>query len=165
MPSLSKITNNFFVNLINRLGIRPPPAESFLLTNVVTPVSIVDTDVAFTSVVGIGAIGSPFTIGESAAPATNTVLADTGAQPAGVYNATLMIASDDPGFTPSFIRIQRRDAANAVNIWTQLFALHGSNPLIITLRTNLDLNERLRIIKFNNATAATVYQASIFLST
>src|SRR5437879_1036974 len=89
-PSLSEITANFFVNLINRLGVRPPPADAFLLSNVVTPVSIVDADISIPAQLTTFLLDVPFTAGELLAPVANTVLADTLAQPAGNYNVFII---------------------------------------------------------------------------
>lgn len=169
MPSLSQISNNFFLNLINRLGVRPPPPESFLLSNVVHPVSIVDSDITLSAIATTQLLDTPFTIGASAAPALNTVLADTGAQPLGNYSLLVIMTCADPVNSPQF-QIQRRDAANAVTIWSQIFyatnSIAGNNfvAYVIPLRISLLLNERIRILNSLAGGAGSVYQASIWLT-
>lgn len=164
MPYLSRITNTFFVTLINRLGVRPPPPEGFELSNVVQPVSIVDSDIAIASIATTPLLSAPFTIGESAAPADLTVLADTGAQAVGNWDVTIMLSASDAGVGASGIQIQRRDAANATNIWAQRFNIFDPNNLVVSFRTPLALNERIRVMKTGAAGAGTVYQASIWLT-
>lgn len=163
MPSLSQISANFFVNLINRLGVRPPPPEAFLLSNVVQPVSLVDADIAIPTSSTTPKMDTPSTGGQVAAPANNTILADTGALAAGVYNVTIIMASDDIAPSSAFVALERRDAANAANIWSQLFVTGSTLNPVLTLRVNISLNERIRARKQVNSSAATTYQVSIWI--
>lgn len=169
MPSLSAITATFFVTVINRLGIRPPPAEGFLYSNVVQPISIVDSDIAIPTVVTTQLLDAPFTAGLQVAPAINTVLADTGAQVAGNYQAYVMISVVDAAVLPQ-LAIQRRDAANAANIWSsELYANNGVGAAAyefytFSWRIALQLNERLRVLNTVAGGAASRYQANIWLS-
>lgn len=167
MPTLSKITNNFFVSLINRLGVRPPPPDSFVLSNVVTPVSIVDTDVALTSVSTSQLLDTANSVGEQLVPAANTVLADTGAQTPGNYLLQILISGIDAVNTP-VIALQRRNAANAANIWEHSFyapsgAAVAQVKVILNIRVTLLLNERVRVINLNVGGAASRYYSNIFL--
>jgi len=162
MPFLARITNTFFVTLINRLGVRPPPPEGFELSNVVQPVSIVDSDIAIASVATTPLLGTPGTIGQSAAPADTTVLADSGALAAGNWDARVVIDSDDNITTGEFCLIQRRNAADAANIWSQLVWCGGHGRVDFSFRTALALNERIRVVKQGNAAPGTVYQASVW---
>jgi hypothetical protein len=169
MPTLSAITNNFFLNLINRLGVRPPPPESFVLSNVVQPVSIVDTDVTLSAVATSQLIDTPFTTGIQAAPGANTILADTGVQAAGIYSLYCTLFAQD-GVNLANLQIQRRDAANAVTVWAivaPVSASAGVNGLIqyaFQLRIVLLLNERVRILNTNVGGAGSSYQANIWLA-
>src|SRR5256885_292105 len=98
MPSLARITNTFFVSLINRLGIRPPPPEGFEISSVVQPVSIVDSDIAIPATVSTTLMDTPFTGGEIVTPAAGALLADSGSQPAGNYNVVITIEQDQGRF-------------------------------------------------------------------
>lgn len=165
MPSLASITNNFFVNLINRLGVRPPPAEGFMLSNVVQPVSIVDSDIVLTSISTTVRADTSFSQGEIASPVgAAALLADTGQQPAGTYNLFITIAGSMGAGAGDF-QIQRRNAANAANVWQQTGNV-GVNfgglvhvPLTVVLLTN----ERIRILTKNAWTVGSTAEANIWL--
>lgn len=167
MPSLSRITATFFVGLITRLGVRPPPPEGFQISNVVQPVSLVDADVSIPVVSSVPMIDSPFTAGE-VADGANVVYADTGAiAAAGTYTFTILVgansaAADIP--SPDF-RIQRRDAANAVSVWSQYFSIAARTavPWKLVIRTNVLAGERIRVISAS-AGALSVVQVSIWQS-
>jgi len=164
MPFLARITNTFFINLINRLGVRPPPPEGFELSNVVQPVSIVDVEGTIPTSSSTAIMDTPFSGGEVAAPAADATLADTLAQPAGNYFVIVMIGSGGEGLSVPK-RLRRRNAADAADVWSQLVD-GGSlgNPFMFSFRITLLLNERLRIS--NGPTASTVgslHQASIWL--
>jgi hypothetical protein len=168
MPSLSQITANFFLGVINRLGVRPPPSEAFLLSNVVQPVSIVDSDVALAAVATSQLLDTPFTAGRLVAPAANTVLADTGPQPAGNYLIFLMLTVTDGAGVNEFA-LERRNAANSANIWSHFFLTQGGAVsivplnLLFTFRIVLNLNERFRIENTTALSAGSPVQASIWL--
>jgi hypothetical protein len=163
MPSLSQISNNFFLNLINRLGVRPPPAESFLLSNVVQPVSIVDADIVIPAVVTSQTLDTPFTVGSQALAAANTVLADTGALVAGTYLVYVTVGKITGANAMDF-RIQRRDAANAVNVWDIWGTCDSASQGFITSQFTavLLVNERIRVIE--NTLSTTTAIVNIFVS-
>lgn len=164
MPSLARITSTFFTSLINRLGVRPPPDEGYLLSNVVTPVSLVDSDITLSAQVTTLNCSSPATQGELAAPVAATLLADTGPLAAGTYNVLLMAGASIGGNFNIDFRLQRRDAANAATIWGQLFSINvnGAQNLVIPFRLTVADQERLRAISVTNSIAASLYQVSIF---
>jgi len=167
MPTLSAITATFFVDLITRLGVRPPPPDAFVLSNVVQPVSIVDSGITFSAVSSSQLLDTPFTNGVVVAPAIGAVLADTGAQPAGNYAAFLMIEGFDSIVNPN-MSLQRRNAANGASIWDQaLYEVGGANARpfkrFYSLRLVLALNERLRVVSNIAGGAAMNYQVSIWL--
>jgi hypothetical protein len=165
VASLSRITATFFVSLINRLGIRPPPAEGFQISNVVQPVSIVDSDISIPAVLtSILLDQNVFTQGELTSPAAGLLAADTGAQPAGTYLCYIILSQDVAITSSCSYRLQRRDAANAATIWGQLLSTGstGSNYFAQGVFIRLLLNERLRLL-VDNATNLGVYQASIWL--
>src|SRR2546428_13281613 len=94
MPSLARITNTFFVSLINRLGIRPPPPEGFEISSVVQPVSIVDSDIAIPATVLTTLMDTPLTGGEIVTPAAGALLDDSGSQPACNYKVFITLGPD-----------------------------------------------------------------------
>jgi hypothetical protein len=161
----SSITGNFFVNLINRLGVRPPPREGFNIQNTVIPVSLVDADISLpvaTSTVLVDA-GNTFTQGNINGAGAGALLADTGAQPAGNYTATIFAGSANPDIQATFL-IQRRDAANATTIWQGAISYGTGNSLPpFSVRLVLNLNERLRCVQGPNANASGNQQVTISL--
>lgn len=168
MPNLARITSTFFTSLLNRLGIRPPFDEGFLMSNVVTPVSIVDSDITLSAVTTTQLLDTVFTAGRLVAPAANTVLADTGAQAAGNYNVFLLLTVTDGAGVNEFA-LQRRDAANASNIWSHFFLTQGGAVSIVPLNLSLSFRmvlqagERFRIINTTALSAGSPVQASIWL--
>jgi hypothetical protein len=164
MPSISRITATFFTTLINRLGIRPPPPAGFELSSVVQPVSIVDSDISLSAVLTTLTLDVPATGGEIVSPAAGAVLADSGALAAGIYNFLIVVADAPAGGNFDF-RIQRRDAANAVNVWTQIFhtGVNGVDNVLFAATIKLLLNERVRVVNIATTLGDTV-QASIWQS-
>lgn len=148
MPQLARITATFFTDLINRLGIRPPFNEGFEYSNVVTPVSIVDAGVTLSSVSSTITLNTPFTAGPLAAgTAANTVHADTGALAAGTYAVCMMVGADRTAGTFQTYLVQRRNAANAANIWEhQILQGQEGGPWIANFTIKLDAGERLRVL-------------------
>ena len=166
MPFLARITNTFFVTLINRLGVRPPPPEGFELSNVVQPVSIVDSDVTLSAVVSTQNLDVPASAGELVAPAAAVVLADSGALAVGNWNISIMVSSlGETNLVFSFA-VERRDAANAANIWSQIFTQSfqaTSGYLLLNFRATVLVNERIRVISRVPAAGTTV-QANLWAS-
>ena len=168
MPELVPITNNFFVNLINRLGLKPPPGLGWLFSTVVQPVSVVDSDVTLSAIATTQILDTPFTQGEVASPVgANALLADTGAQPAGNYSVFIMVGGDNGVAFGADFRIQRRDAANAANIWSQelLIDSAGTPNFVTSMTVTLATNERIRVITKAAASVGVSLQASIWLRT
>jgi len=143
----------FFEDLLVRTGVNRPQ-QPFVLDGDVVPVIIADSGVAF--------VASPsppyrvadiFTAGLLVNPALATVTSDTGPLPVGSYTLKILLYSD----VSLRWDIQWRDAANAVNLWTQILST-GPNPNIRTLIMDIrfeivNVNERFRILT-NNAVAA-----------
>jgi hypothetical protein len=146
MASLSLITNTFFVNLINRLGVRPPPAEGFLLSNVVQPISIVDADISIGSTPVTNLIDSLITGGVVALGAAGTLLNDSLAQNAGNYTVTIIMGMSgvQTANTSIDIVLARRNAANNADIWAQIVNVGlGTQLPPFQLRIVLAQGERL----------------------
>ncbi len=165
-PEVSSITATFFLNLINRLGVRPPPASAFLLSNVVQPVTLVDTDIAIPTTFQTPVLDQAFTAGELVAPGAGVVLADTGALPAGNYNVRMLYSENGGSASSSDIKLQRRDAANAANIWSQLFLINPSDSSLIdiSMTVKLAVNERIRVVQGAAAPAGATFQANLWAS-
>jgi hypothetical protein len=165
MPFLARITNTFFVDLINRLGVRPPPPEGFELSNVVQPVSIVDSSVAITVSASPVLYNAPVSAGSLAAPAINTVLADTGNLAAGAHNYKVIISVHEE-VTLDTIALQHRDAADAANIWEQQIFLDPSfqhaSYFEIEGADTFQLNESLRVILITASGAGSTFHANIW---
>lgn len=165
MPDLARITATFFVNLINRLGVRPPPADGFVLSNTVVPISIVDTDISLPAVLTPPIYGTPSSAGEQIAPAANTVLADTGQLAQGTYQFTAILSWADGPAAVQAVDLQHRNAANAANIWDQNFYTTSSGG-VQTFTFNwtefVSLNERIRAICITAGSAGTRYHANIW---
>lgn len=166
MPQLAKITATFFTSLIARLGIRPPFSEGFEMSNVVTPVSIVDSDVTLSAVTSSLLLQTNMTTGPQPNPSANTVLADSGALSAGNYTA-LMIMSVREGTTNPSILIQRRNAANSANIWEHryYFAVNTGNNETLSIRLELAVGERFRIVvDAAGGSAGSTWMASLWIA-
>lgn len=166
MGQLAKISTTFFTGLINRLGLRPPFNEGFLMSNVVQPVSLVDSDITLAAVVTTHTLNLPFTAGQQTNPAANTVLADSGAVlVAGDYFVTILSSVRD-NTNPGDIVIQRRDAANAANIWEQRLngTIAAGFQLTHSLRCSLQASERIRVLNVNGGAVSSNYHVNIWLS-
>lgn len=108
--------------------------------------------------------GVPYTIGESVAPAANTVLADTGPLAAGTYNVRLIVSGlNVTASWRSDFRLQRRDAANLANIWSQVFQVWEGAPIYdAVFAITVAANERIRIITVAATSAGEPVQASLW---
>jgi hypothetical protein len=162
MPQLARITSTFFTDLITRLGIRPPFDQGFEMSNVVQPVSLVDSNIVLNASVTTQLLGTPQTAGVLTTPVSGTVLADTGALAAGNY---LVLVEMGITYAASGIdfQIQRRDAANAASIWSQMFGVLPSGGCRESWLTYVTLseNERVRCI-VATALASGAVQANVW---
>ena len=150
---------------------RPPPADGFDLINVVQPVTLVDSDIVLPVTQSTILMDLAFTAGALGAPAINTVLADVGPQLAGTYNILVLASAMDAAAVANpQIALQRRDAANAANIWEQrfLFSATAGGPtqlqILQQFRVQLQTNERIRIINTVAGGAASTYHANIWIT-
>ena len=162
---LRQISSTFFVTVMNRLGIRPPFDEPFTLVNNIQPVSLVDTDIVLPVTTTDPVFGTPFSIGHTAAPAINTVLADTGPLAVGNWTFKVLIEVVDGSAAFSRVALQHRDAANAANVWeVNHYTIAGAPTLHreISFAKTIVLNERIRAINLVAGPAGSAYQATIF---
>jgi hypothetical protein len=147
-----------FQNVLSRLG-AAPNLGGFALDTVVTPVSLVDSDVTLNASTSTPLVNVPASNGEIVNPLANARLASTGALPAGPYSMVFWLSAN----AANELRIRRRNAADAADIWAFRFGIQGTNGvLVFSLRLLLALNE-LMVVEVINATAGT-YQAAIFSS-
>lgn len=166
MPQIARITSTFFTNLINRLGIRPPFNEGFEVSNVVQPVSLVDSDITLSAVTSTQTLGTAQTNGPLSAPAANAVMADSQAQTAGTYSLFIMASTRD-GVGVGDFYIQRRDSANAANIWEQRFYTSNSQGAreTFSMRVTLGDQERIRVVVSPaGGGGGSVYHANIWIT-
>jgi hypothetical protein len=165
MPALAKITQTFFTDLINRLGIRPPFGQGFEISNVVQPVSIVDSGVTLSAISSTQTLDTGFSAGRITSPGANTIFADTGPLPAARYAVYLEIGKHVSGTQGQDFAIQRRNAANSGNIWELIGTIYGGSMEIINRQfiCQLQENERIRIISINAGTPGIVVEATIFV--
>lgn len=127
--------------LLLRYGITTPPS-TFFLTPLVSPVSIVDSRVAFTAQQAPVIWDTRASAGILTNPAANTRLFDTGALAAGAYNFQIWIAGATSA--TGFVRIKQRDAADAADVHQTLFR-YSQNPAqhFFNLVFRLGVNERV----------------------
>lgn len=119
MPNLARITATFFTDLLTRLGIRPPFGEGFLLSNVVLPVSIVDSGVTLTAVAVPADLTTIFNGGQSLNVTPGQRLAFTGGLSAGTYRFAAIFGNDDASLGRSWV-IARRNSSDTADIWQQM---------------------------------------------
>lgn len=164
LPSLSQITATFFTSLITRLGVRPPPAEAFLLSNVIQPVSLVDADISIPVTVSDPVFSAPNSAGLTTGPVVNTVLADTGQLAAGNWQFEVWMSFYDSAANMR-LQLQHRDSANAANLWSHTVSVRTGGQGITQVfkwAQSLSLNERVRVINTIAATAGDPYHVNIF---
>jgi len=138
---------------------------------VVQPVSLVDSDIVLSVSPSTFTLDLAFTAGAQAAPAINTVLADSGPLTAGVYNVFIMLGVLDPiNAAAPTVAVQRRNAANAANIWEQRFYCSSAAgattqvQLVQQIRMQVQEQERVRLINLTAGGAGSVYDANIWVS-
>jgi hypothetical protein len=168
-PFLSNITATFFVNLINRLGVRPPPPDGFDLINTVQPVSIVDSDITLSAVTTTLLLDTPFTEGILTGPASGTLMADTGAQAVGNYFVLVVVGGDGSTTVPGSVVLARRNAANNADVWAQVItwgsALYITPTFKFPGRIVLLAGERLIVrVGATSMGVAQTAQASIWIT-
>jgi hypothetical protein len=132
--------------------------EPFMLQNLIVPVALVDPP-TLTATLSPSLMDIPATAGEQTAPPANTRLADTAALVAGQYNVTIWAHCDDN----NYLRIRRRNAADAADVWVYRLALAG-NIFHVELggRMVFGTNERLVVENVAVGTAGRVYTALIW---
>jgi hypothetical protein len=157
-----KVTTPAWNAIMQRMGLTG--LVDWFLADTVVPVALVDTGVALNATTILPAFGTPFSAGElTGVFAANTRLVDTGQLAAGTYS---VFAWMTVGEVTQALRMKRRNAADAADIWSQRFTWIQSQlgVVIVSFRLSLAANERLVIENVNAAGAGAVYQAAIFLA-
>jgi hypothetical protein len=102
--------------------------------------------------------GGPYTGGILTNPAINTILADSGARPPGGKSPGFVVCSTvSAAFTMEY-----RDAANAVNLYSQVFTVVANQCFQYTYPVNFDTADQERIRLRLNAAITGSMQASLF---
>lgn len=151
-------------SLLVALGVYDVPAV-FGLSEVVSPVSIVDSRITLTANTAPIVFTSVSSAGVKINPAINTILADTGALAAGTYDFKVWVMFQDSAVLTN-VEFQHRDAANAANVWTQRLTAGNSAAVHVFEEFELALtfaqSERLRVIVSAATTATSQFDANIF---
>jgi hypothetical protein len=130
-------------------------------------VSIVDADIPLTAIASTQILNTPFTAGLLLSPAGGVIFADTGPQLAGNYSLHIELSNNIAGAASrTNVFMQRRNAANAADIWSQQFCVSvGTTPTITRdYVITLAAGERVRI-ENGSTTAGDTVQGSIWLKT
>lgn len=131
--------------LLEVLGIITPPAP-WALSNVVSPVSIVDSRITLTAQTSREIWDSRHSAGELVNPAANTRWFDTGQLPAGTYSVQIEVGCR--GAIQQ--RIKQRNAADAADVNQMLKSTDAAAPAYsVSGIWKLAANER--IVMENNA--------------
>ena len=162
MPEIGRIQSTNFQSLLTQLGITRNTIP-FALRSEVTPVVLVGGTVSFVAApTPAYRAAEIFTTGVQTAPAAGTVLADTGPLLIGPYSVLIVFDSEE---TNNF-EFQWRNAANAVNLWTQTFRTptlgQGQGFAVIPIRFQIENdNERFRVLNQLIGGVGLDYQATI----
>ena len=109
-----------------------------------------------------------FSNGALLAPAGGTILADTGALAAGIFDVEMYFTTNDDTQISNMFRTEHRNAANAANLalWDRIAAFGlagvGSGHFVQKFAYEVALNERLRVSLTNAAGAGRSWLATIF---
>jgi len=162
MPENFAVTSSSIDSLLRRLEVRlvTPRAPLWELSNVITPVSLVDSGISLRADVQ----ANPFlfaTVGILSGPAAGVLLADTGALPAGGYEFKTWLTSAEPDNTIR-AQVEHRNAADAANNWGMLYSTYRNNVVVLEWVETLLTNERIRIAMVSTATGGIAWQGFIW---
>lgn len=163
---LMPVGNQGFPDLLTRLGIQPQLVSPFwVLSNVITPVSIVDQNLNIDATVQQFTYEIPAQGGETTNPAANTVLADSGARNVGNYaiQATWAHFTTD---NADALWLVRRNAANTADIWKMILSYTTSDQGrsgIFQSQLALDQGERFVIRSSASGIMTGTVQAGLFI--
>jgi hypothetical protein len=145
-------------DLLPLFGIVGPVFE-WKLNDTVLPVALVNSQVTLSSTATPLLYTTTQSAGETAAPAANTRLVNTGQLNSGNYAFRISITSLE---TNSY-RIRIRNAADAADIWSSLVGVINTDTLVWDITWTLAQNERL--VVENVGAGAVNYQARVFYTT
>jgi len=149
MPELWDVSTTAFDALLRRAEVRltAPRANLWQLSNIITPVSIVDSGAVLTANVNVGP-QSFATEGSIVNAAAGALLADTGQLAAGTWEIEAHVTNDITASLSS-TEMQHRNAANDGDIWNYAKWTIGGRMATFFFRERFLLNERFRIINTN----------------
>lgn len=155
------------VDLTRLLQIRGPLGVLNVLDTIVPVVNMGDVVTRSITVLQPSFRSSDvFSNGILIASAANTVIADTGALPEGVYDIILSGETTEPGSNVFSLRFQHRDSANAANlaVWDYLIDAGASVGQLRSIAFGYEfaVNERLRCINPIAVSAGDAINATIF---
>ncbi len=158
MVSQGTVQTTVFADLLSRLGISRQRVP-FNLGSEVLPVAVVDSLVDFVAhATAAYRVQDIFTNGVQTAPPVQTVLADTGPLPTGLYNIQVFVAAQEI----NSYTFEWMDVANAVPVWDQIIAAPDRETLIYQVRLVIvNADERFRIRNRVAGTVAIDYEATI----
>ena len=165
-PGRPQVVNpELSVDLTRLLQIRGPLGVLNVLDVVVPVVSLGDVVTPSINIRGPTFRSTDiFSAGFQAAPPVNTVLADTLALPAGIYDVVLQFSYVET--TTQAVRFQHRNAANAANLMEMDFLTDPNaayvGPQMFPFAYELATNERLRFIITGAGAVGSFYTSVIF---
>lgn len=149
------IPNPTWLALLRRLGIQRFGA--WLLSDRVVPVALVDAgSVTLNASAVTPLFGTPASAGEVNNPAAGTRLADTAALAAGNWSIFIIVW----GQNTADLRVRKRNATDAADVWSQRVAININDFYTFTGRFSFAASERL-VVETVGAPLL-LFQASIF---
>lgn len=166
MPELLPVQSILFQNLLRDFQVvAPPRVPVWWLSDIIQPVSIVNSQVTLTATVDERAMLFASN-GVQIAPPIATVLAGTGQLPAGLYLFRVYVNWSDNAVS-NHVLIQHRDAADAANIWEHSLEANSGDPaaqFTMEWTETLVANERIRLLVALAGTATMRYNGIIWRS-
>lgn len=137
---LIQLPSTELAEFLTQFGVIQPPSLLFV-SNIVRPVSIVDSRITLNAQVTATQWDATTSIGIVNNPAINSMLADTAGLAAGRYEFEAVIGGYD---VDTWMAIEHRDAANAATLW-ELLESGNTRFHVHRFTLTLGLNERVRI--------------------
>ncbi len=163
-PGPTAVDPELETQLIRLLSIRGTLGSLKVLDTIVPVVSMGDVVTPSISVIQPNFRSTDvFSAGVQITPPANTVLADTAALAAGIYDVIVEMNTSDTGTGGDFL-LQHRNAANAATLMTAGYTHNAGlgNAFRLVFGYELALNERLRVLNEIAGVAPHRYSAVIW---